>query len=83
MEIFEYGDFKVICESQSTRYGFRHIARLFKNNIEIDFEKICYYNRTWESFEFESVINKLKNNNKDFEEVIKEKEMFKELAKPN
>jgi len=79
MKIFEYGDFKIICESQNTKYGFRHIATLFKNNFEIGFEKCCYYNRTWESFEFESVIYKLRENNKDLDKAIKEEEFFIKL----
>ena len=32
---------------------------------EDDRTKICYLNRTWESYEFESVINKLLDRNKE------------------
>lgn len=51
---------EVVCESQSTRYGFRHLARLQRNGWEeIARAKCCYYNRTWERYEFESVLEKL------------------------
>ena len=65
MRIFEYGDFKIVCNSESTRSGFRHIATLLKNGREIEKTKICYLNRTWESFEFESILNKLINQNEE------------------
>ena len=70
MDTFKFGDFEVICESQSTRSGFRHLATLYKNSIEIDETKICYLNRTWESFEFEIIINKLRDRNKEFQTAM-------------
>ena len=60
MKIFKVNDkVSIVCESQNTRYGFRHLAHLIKNNNEVDKAKMCYYNRTWERFEFESVILEL------------------------
>ncbi len=50
---------EVVCESQSTRYGFRHLATLLREGREIDTRKRCYYNRTWERYEFESVLEDL------------------------
>lgn len=44
------------CESEKTRYGFRHLATLYCLGQYPVKAKCCYYNRTWESFEFESVI---------------------------
>lgn len=41
------------CWSESTRYGFRHIAQMGAYEF-----KCCYYNRTWERFTFESVLLK-------------------------
>lgn len=49
----------VECRSEKTRYGFRHLAILYKDKGEIAKAKCCYYNRTWESYEFESVLGKL------------------------
>jgi len=54
--------YEIACEWQKTRTAFRHVAILLKDGREIDRTKICYLNRTWESFEFESVINKLLDN---------------------
>lgn len=64
MKTFKLSDeYEVVCVSEGTRYGFRHLATLLKNGLEVDKAKICYYNRTWESYEFESVKNKLINQN--------------------
>ena len=61
MKIFDINqNIKIICDTKNTRNGFKHIATLFINNNDILETKICYLNRTWESFEYESVINKLK-----------------------
>jgi hypothetical protein len=47
------------CESVGTRYGFRHDAFLMVNGVQYGNKaKCCYYNRTWEKFEFESVLHK-------------------------
>jgi hypothetical protein len=49
----------IICVSESTRSGFRHVASLLLNGSSCDSTKICYYNRTWERYEFESVLSRL------------------------
>jgi hypothetical protein len=48
------------CRSEKTLYGFRHVAELrgFGCGI-IAKAKCCYYNRTRESYEFQSVIHAL------------------------
>lgn len=48
--------YTVVCRDEGTRYGFRHLASLMRGGYEIAKGKMCYYNRSWESFEFESVI---------------------------
>jgi hypothetical protein len=53
----------VVCNSQATRYGFKHIAVLYKNGFEIAKTKVCYYNKTWECYEFESVLLRIIENN--------------------
>ena len=55
---------EIECYSQGTSYGFRHVATLLKNSYETAQAKSCYYNRTWESYEYESVLNKLADNQK-------------------
>jgi hypothetical protein len=57
MRIFKLNnDYSIVCNSESTRSGFRHLATLTRGGYEIGKAKICYYNRTWESYEFESVL---------------------------
>lgn len=83
MKTFEIGEnISAVCESQKTRYGFRHIARLFYHNHEVKFAKVCYYNRTWESFEFESVLQKLLDKQEYVSEDEK-KEFFGRADKAN
>lgn len=55
------GDLSVLCQCEDTRSGFRHVARVLRGGSEVSRKpvKICYYNRTWESFEFESVLHLL------------------------
>jgi hypothetical protein len=56
MRIFKLNErLSIVCESQGTRYGFRHLANLFVGENDVDKAKCCYYNRTWERFEFQSV----------------------------
>jgi hypothetical protein len=53
----------IVCDWVNTRYGFRHDARLFVNGREYGTKsKACYYNRTWERFEFETVVLNLIQN---------------------
>lgn len=49
--------------SESTRYGFRHISTLATEEAEITGGIRCYYNRTWERYEFESVMWSIANDN--------------------
>ena len=62
MRMFKLDDrFSVVCESKSTRSGFKHEAVLMNNGYGVEKTKICYLNRTWESYEYESVLVKLIN----------------------
>lgn len=48
-------NFKFVCDSRNTRYGFAHDCTLFINNIE-DIKASCFYlNRTWECYQYQSV----------------------------
>lgn len=42
-----------VCHTENTRYGFRHLCRDIDTGVV---SKRCYYNRTWERFEYESVL---------------------------
>lgn len=52
-------ELEVVCEWKKTRIAFKHTAILLKNGREINNTVIYYQNRTWECFEFESVIKQL------------------------
>lgn len=76
-QIFKVNDhIEIVCEWVNTRYGFRHDARLFINGREHGNKaKCCYYNRTWEKFEYETVIHLLLEKTDALTEP--EKEQFK------
>jgi len=78
MRMFKLNDvYSVVCNSESTRNGFRHIAVLMKNGYEIGKAKCSYINRTWESYDFETVILKLIDANFEGEE----KDIFRQSMK--
>jgi hypothetical protein len=51
--------YSVVCQFAKTRQGFKHIATLIRNGLEVCEVKECYLNRTWERFEYETVLCKL------------------------
>jgi len=56
-QIFKVNDHvEIVCESVNTSYGFRHDARLFVDGYEVEKAKACYHNRTWERFQYETVV---------------------------
>ena len=60
MTTFEINDTtRIVCEHVNTRTAFKHVAKLYVNRELQDETKICYQNRTWESYEFESVLSQL------------------------
>lgn len=73
------GELTAICETQDTNYGFRHLATLHKNGYEIAKAKCCYYNRTWESYKYQSVLKGLLDKTDLLTE--KEKDEFIENAR--
>jgi len=46
------------CNHKATRSGFKHEGTLYCNGEAVQ-AKICYSNRTWERFQFESLLRKL------------------------
>ena len=70
--------FTFTCYGQGTSYGFRHICTLGFNDTTVAryvkddiIAKACYYNRTWESFKYETVLRK-GINNLDVADEVKE-----------
>ena len=67
-------DYSVTAWWENTSYGFRHIAVLYKDGRELARAKATYYNRTWEKYEFESVIHNVVSKHfpeKEVEKVMK------------
>ncbi len=58
MTTFKLGDAAVVCESKSTRNGFKHVATLLVGGYERGSVKCLYLNRTWESYQYQSVFHK-------------------------
>ena len=78
MRIFNLDkSYNVVCNFEKTRQGFRHIAVLHNGGYELARAKTCYLNRTWESFEYESVLNKIIEDNFSG----KQKEKFLKVVK--
>lgn len=52
------------CTFEGTRYGFRHLCVLIYYDLNDDIidgsahDKCCYYNRTWESYPYRTVMRK-------------------------
>jgi hypothetical protein len=86
-KVFKVNDkYEITCTSENTRYGFRHLANLYRTGasgttVLVEKAKECYYNRTWESFEYETVIDRLLTKAKIMpEEQIRE---FLECCRKN
>jgi hypothetical protein len=72
MKIFNLdNEYNVVCEWKNTSYGFRHIAILHRAGREVARAKTCYYNRTWECYDFETTLIKIIEDNFTGEEKTK------------
>ncbi len=56
---------KIEAEYYKTRYSWGHKAYLYLKNREIEYKKITYYNRTWEAYEFESILESIVGGSKE------------------
>jgi hypothetical protein len=60
MKIFKINQkIEVICNWHKTRNGFKHTAKLLINGSTEETTKVCYLNRTWESYEYQTVLKQL------------------------
>ena len=60
MRTFEINEnITVSCEYYETRNNWGHKAWLFRDGLEIAKAKITYYNRTWEKYQYQSVLVKV------------------------
>lgn len=63
MQVFKIDNkINIACYTGSTLNGFKHTAELLLNGSVVSTTKILYYNRTWERYQYESVMRKLINN---------------------
>ena len=54
---FNTGAGNIKCWTTDQRDGFTHYAQIWRDGESISSARVKYYNRTWEAFEYESVIN--------------------------
>ena len=76
-------NYTISCKFVNCQNGFRHVAKVLKNGW-IDFETSCkYQNRTWECYEFETVIKQAINDyfNEPLKSEFMEKIQYKNLYK--
>ncbi len=60
METFKINDnIEIACEWKKTRNGFKHEAALLIKGSEVERVKVCYLNRTWEQYTYQTAIHKL------------------------
>lgn len=64
MELFTKDNYTIVAETWETRTAWGHKATLIKTNadgysITMATNKIRYYNRTWESYQYQSVVKGL------------------------
>ena len=50
---------RIECYRSNTRNGFKHTAEFFKGNKMVERTSVSYLNRTWEKFDFDTVIERL------------------------
>ena len=74
MKSFKLNDrMQIVAKYEKTRSGFRHRATLLVDNVEVDEVTVPYLNRTWESYNFESAINKLIDKSPNIAPEMKQK----------
>lgn len=56
MKTFLLWDYTAICEWKNRKWGFKHTAVLQKDWVDIAEAKALRCNRTWERYEYESVL---------------------------
>lgn len=73
---------KIRCSQHSTRNGFKHVAKLIYSGNVIQTSSVSYLNRTWERYEYQTVMEQLIGKNKTLSE--EEKNLCKAfIAKDN
>ena len=50
---------KIVGTTHNTRTGFRHLVKFIVDGKEIESRSVSYYNRTWESYDYQTAIREL------------------------
>jgi len=80
MKTFKLNDqYTIECEWVNRESGFKHIATLLKDGYEIDTAKCLYENRTWEAYEYESVLHSIVSDTKEL--TKEQKKTFLQIIK--
>jgi hypothetical protein len=66
---------------EKTRNAFRHMAVVYKDGVEVYRTKIPYQNRTWESYDFQSVLQKAIDGVGEYVLSSEEKKKAQEYAR--
>ncbi len=79
-------NFTIFCDYWETRNSWGHEAALYVDSKKIKSYKIRYYNRTWERYTFQSIINAciysvLEELKEELKALYKEDKGFKLLTK--
>lgn len=53
---FDYKNYNIYCYTYETAASWGHNATIFDQKKEIATDKVRYYNRTWESYTYQSII---------------------------
>jgi len=56
------GDIRIIARGWETRYSWGHEAYIMLGCTQVAYAKYRYYNRTWESYRFQSVLHGVVSN---------------------
>lgn len=66
--------YTIKCWTEDTRSGFRHLAELTEDDTTIETAKRSYTNRTWEAYDYQSVVHDLINKSDiDNKQAVKDK----------
>lgn len=57
--VFDLGEYTVTCWVYDSPYSWGHYAELRRGDSYVDESKYTYYNRTWETYKYQSIIHGL------------------------
>lgn len=58
-KVINNNEYEFVNHFRGNRSGFVHETKLYRNNVLIGEHKIQYYNRTWERYEYQSVMKSI------------------------